>query len=88
MLRSVELLLSAHPDNQEDSEFADRISDVQKLSELINVEMEKSKTEGILIGIGTCKKMLGEGRFSYMEMYREEVYYKEILQTLNEDTEP
>lgn len=35
-LRSVELCLSAHPDNEENSEFADRISDLEELQKEVS----------------------------------------------------
>jgi len=43
-LRSIELCLSAHPDNEEHSEFSDRISDLQTLQKEVNdlVEWKKS----------------------------------------------
>lgn len=43
-LRSVELCLSAHPDNEEHSEFADRISDLQELQKEVSnlIEWKKS----------------------------------------------
>jgi len=43
-LRSVELCLSAHPDNEEHSEFADRISDLQELQKEVTdlIEWKKS----------------------------------------------
>lgn len=43
-LRSVELCLSAHPDNEEHSEFADRISDLQELQKEVEdlIEWKKS----------------------------------------------
>lgn len=43
-LRSTILCLSAHPDNQPDSEFADRIQDLEDLSEKIKGEQQKEKT--------------------------------------------
>jgi len=42
-LRSIELCLSAHPDNEEHSEFADRISDLQELPKDIEFEVEKTE---------------------------------------------
>ena len=39
-LRSVELCLSAHPDNEEHSEFADRISDLQELQKEVKALIE------------------------------------------------
>ena len=43
-LKSVELCLSAHPDNEEHSEFADRISDLQELQKEVTdlIEWKKS----------------------------------------------
>jgi hypothetical protein len=42
-LRSIELCLTAHPDNEPDSEFADRISDLQELqSEIPNYADQQS----------------------------------------------
>ena len=43
-LRSVELCLSAHPDNEEHSEFSDRISDIQELQKEVSnlIEWKKS----------------------------------------------
>ncbi len=43
-LRSIELCLSAHPDNEEHSEFADRISDIEIVQKEINdlIEWKKS----------------------------------------------
>jgi hypothetical protein len=43
-LRSVELCLSAHPDNEEHSEFADRISDLQELQKEISTLIEWKKS--------------------------------------------
>ena len=39
-MHSVKLALMAHPDNQEDSEFADRISDIQEISDSFLKEEE------------------------------------------------
>lgn len=43
-LRSVELCLLAHPDNEEHSEFADRISDLQELQKEVNTLIEWKKS--------------------------------------------
>ena len=43
-LRSVKLFLSSHPDNEENSEFSDRISDIQELQKEVSnlIEWKKS----------------------------------------------
>ena len=43
-LRSVELCLSAHPHNEPDSEFADRISDLQEIQPQIS-ELLKQRND-------------------------------------------
>ena len=43
-LRSLELYLSAHPDNEENSECSDRLSDVQELLEN-ETQLQKDKEE-------------------------------------------
>jgi hypothetical protein len=43
-LRSVELCLLAYPDNEEHSEFADRISDLQELQKEVNTLIEWKKS--------------------------------------------
>lgn len=37
-LRSIRLCMMAHPDNEEDSEFADRIDDLNELIEKFNMK--------------------------------------------------
>ena len=43
-LRSIELCLSAHPDNEEHSEFADRIEDLQEIQIELKNQLNKNKT--------------------------------------------
>lgn len=43
-LRSIELCLSAHPDNEEHSEFADRISDLKEIQK--EVKLDELQNEG------------------------------------------
>jgi predicted RNA-binding protein with EMAP domain len=42
-LNSIKLCLMAHPDNEEDSEFADRISDVEEIENALSKEGEEEK---------------------------------------------
>ena len=42
-IRSVKLCLMAHPDNEEHSEFADRISDLEGIENQLKQEIEKSR---------------------------------------------
>lgn len=42
-LKSVELCLSAHPDNEKHSEFADRISDLQEIQKELSNLIELTK---------------------------------------------
>ena len=46
-LRSIELCLSAHPDNEENSEFADRISDIEDIQKEVQnlIEWKESAME-------------------------------------------
>lgn len=46
-LHSIELCLSAHPDNEENSEFADRISDVEEIQKEVQnlIEWKESAME-------------------------------------------
>lgn len=81
-LKSVELCLSAHPDNEEHSEFADRISDLEQLSKQIEFEMERSRLEGVLTGLKICKEMWAQGTISHENIYENEVFYKEELNNL------
>ncbi len=83
-LRSIELCLSAHPDNEEHSEFADRISDLQELPKDIEFEVEKNRIEGILLGLKICKEMWAQGTISHENIYENEILYKEELKNLLE----
>ncbi len=78
-LRSVELCLSAHPDNEEHSEFADRISDLEVLPKEIEIALEKQRIEGVLLGLKLCKEMWAQGTISHEEISENEIYYKEEL---------
>lgn len=81
-LRSAELCLSAHPDNEPDSEFADRISDLQELPDLVDNYLKKIEIEGILIGLKICKEMWAQGTISYESIFENEKYYKDELENL------
>ena len=83
-LRAIELCLSAHPDNEEHSEFADRISDLQELPKDIEFEVEKNRIEGILLGLKICKEMWAQGTISHENIYENEILYKEELKNLLE----
>lgn len=82
-LKSVELCLSAHPDNEEHSEFADRISDLQALPKEIENASEKSRIEGVLVGLKICKELWAQGTISHETIQEEIYYYQEELENLN-----
>lgn len=42
-INSVKLLLSVHPDNEEDSEFSDRISDLEEIEKELNDRLLNEK---------------------------------------------
>lgn len=42
-VRSIRLCLLAHPDNEENSEFADRIADLEELEKYFVKQIEKLK---------------------------------------------
>lgn len=81
-LKSIELCLSAHPDNEEHSEFADRIEDLQELPNNIAYEIEKNRIEGILLGLKICKEMWAQGTISHEQIHENEIYYEEELKSL------
>jgi len=83
-LRSIELCMSAHPENEEYSEFADRISDLQELPKDIEFEIEKNRIEGILLGLKICKEMWAQGTISHESIYENEKYYEEELKNLSD----
>lgn len=82
-LNSIRLCLSAHPDNEPDSEFADRISDLQELPVEIEIELEKKRIEGILLGLKICKEMFAQGTISHQNIYENEMYYTEELKLIS-----
>ncbi|MBW7838598.1 MAG: hypothetical protein H3C36_02935 [Chitinophagaceae bacterium] len=81
-LRSIQLCLMAHPDNEPDSEFADRISDLEDLPKEIENALEKQRIEGVLNGLKICKEMWAQGTISHEEISENEIYYKEELSRL------
>ena len=80
-LRSIELCLSAHPHNEPDSEFADRISDLQELPDIISKEIEHSEINGILTGLKICKEMWAQGTISHETISENEKYYSEQIES-------
>ena len=43
---------------------------------------EITRIEGILIGLKICKEMWAQGTISYVNIYENEVYYKEELENI------
>lgn len=84
-LRSIQLCLSAHPDNEPSSELADRISDIKEIQQELDKENEKSRIEGILLGLNICKEMWAQGTISHENIYEHVVYYEKELQKLSDD---
>lgn len=44
-----------------------------------DIEIEKSRIEGVLLGLKICKEMWAQGRISHEEIVENEIYYKEEL---------
>lgn len=81
---SIELCLSAHPDNEEDSEFADRISDLQELPNEIRFEVNKTHLQGVLTGLRLCKEMWAQGTISHELIRENEIYYESELENFKD----
>lgn len=64
-IRSVKLCMMAHPDNTEDSEFSDRISDLEKIEE--EYETESPKVDGEEGLYNALEKGLGDWFHTYSE---------------------
>ena len=47
-------------------------------------EKELSKYEGVLLGLKICKEMWAQGTISHENIYENEVYYKELIENLNQ----
>lgn len=50
-IKSIKLCLIAHPDNEQDSEFADRISDLEEIENELSPNVEIVKREHPILGI-------------------------------------
>lgn len=48
----------------------------------ILLEKEKSRIEGILLGLKICKEMWAQGTMSHENIYENEIYYNEELKKL------
>lgn len=57
------------------------IPDVVGQSEQLptDIEIEKSRIEGVLLGLKICKEMWAQGTISHEEIVENEIYYKEEL---------
>ena len=76
----------AHPDNEPNSEFADRISDLNEIiNEIKSIRnpLEVAHTEGILQGLRICNELWAQGTISHEEIRENEIYYSEQLGSLN-----
>jgi len=47
--------------------------------QLIPINMEKSKIEGVLLGLKICKELWAQGQLTHETIYENEVLYKEEL---------
>jgi hypothetical protein len=69
-IRSVKLCLMAHPDNEPDSEFADRISDMEEIELELSVATPEAEAE-----------YLRQDRNMYMSAYDDKVLEIESLKS-------
>lgn len=84
-LNSIRLCLMAHPDNEPNSEFADRISDLDEVINAIKTisnSLEVANTEGVLQGLRICKELWSKGTISHETIRENEIYYSEELELL------
>lgn len=47
---------------------------------------EATKYEGVLLGLKICKEMFAQGQLNHENIYENEVYYKELLQNIKNDS--
>ena len=47
-------------------------------------EFTKEYLEGVLIGLKICKEMFAQGTLNHDNIYEHEVYYKELLNNVNQ----
>lgn len=82
-LRSLELYLSAHPDNEENSECADRLSDVEELLQEIpdNESALIKRNEELEAMLEKCKSLFDQRQLPYERDCVE--FSKEITELLN-----
>lgn len=84
-LNSIRICLMAHPDNEPNSEFADRISDLDEVISVIKSisnPLEVAHTEGVLQGLRICKELWAQGTISHETIRENEIYYSEELELL------
>ena len=80
-LNSIKLCLQAHPDNQPDSEFEDRISDIEDIEQQLSAERERAGK--LVSGLNELKEdMELDGYVNYSNEI--DILITNYEQTLNE----
>lgn len=52
-----------------------------QIASKLGKEKEASKYEGVLLGLKICKEMFAQGQISHENIYENEIYYKELLES-------
>ena len=64
------------------AELNDKNIELRRENESLKTGLEKSRIEGILLGLKICKEMFAQGTISHENIYENEILYREELDNL------